>query len=1174
MQSWIVVAIAAAYVALLFLVAWWGERARPASSAWTVVVVYCLTLAVYNTAWSFYGSVGRATLGFDFLPIYIGPILVLVFGQKLLRKVIALAKAHNATSIADFISIRYGRSQPMAALVTVIALVAMLPYIALQLKAIASSFDVLTAVSVEQDRGRLPFWRDSAFAVAVSMAAFAIIFGVRHIHASEHHRGLMMAIAFESLVKLAAFIVVGAYIIWGILGGPSAAIALATSEPAFTRVLTLDLTNPTWVSNTLIAAFAFLCLPHMFHVAVVENERVPDVRSAAWFFPAYLAVFSVFMLPIAVTGLATFGNSVNPDSFMVSLPLADGETGMALLAFIGGLSAATGMVIIAAIALSTMLCNDVAIPVLLRAGLIDQSRFAGDISGSLLKIRRIMVVAILLLAYVMHRVIDQSYPLTSIGLLSFVAIAQFGPSLFVGMFWRGADRTGAVAGIVAGTALWAYTLLIPSVVVLSSGAPDFVIHGPFGIGWLKPQSLLGVSGLDPISHAAFWSLAVNTLLFVGVSMLRKPNPGTRLQADAFLSSATAQVLPLRAGRAVLRIADLRMLAARFVGAERGARAFETFLANRMAAPNPAPGSDLADTAAIRFTENLLAGAIGAASARIVVAASLQGPTLSRSAAMAMLDEASQALHFNRKLLEGALESVPQGILVLDADLRVTAWNRRVLTLLDLPPELVRVGLPLAELVAYNQGRGEYADKDLGALLVNRDIASQRWPYAYERQRPDGTVLETVYDRMPDGGYISTYTDVTERHRAAEALRAARDTLEERVRERTEALESAKAVAERANLDKTQFLASASHDLLQPLNAARLFLAALREGAGRSELPGESRLLVDNASAALRSTEQLLNTLLDISALDSGATRVAPRAFALSDLFTQLELEFSALAKSRGLVLRVVPCDTNVHSDPHLLRRVLQNLLANAVRYTSSGRVLLAGRVRGDQLRIEVWDTGPGIDPDRQAVIFEEFRRIRIDGIDEVGHGLGLSIVQRIAGKLRHPIGLCSRPGVGSLFHIGVPIAAKRPANPMRPESESPGPVADEPLLVLCVDNDAGIREGMRALLSRWNVEVATASDETSALAGLAGAVPDVVLVDYHLDDGQSGLELLDRLRTRWQRDVHGLVVTADRSEQVGQAARDRGCAVLTKPVKPAALRRFLNGVHLKRNDRIDREAPS
>lgn len=1169
LQNWFVVTIAAAYVAFLFLVAWWGDRARPKLPRWRAAAIYCLTLGVYNTAWSFYGSVGRATLGLDFLPVYVGPILIFVFGRPLIRKIITLSKLHNATSISDFIAIRYGRSQSMAAIVTVTALIAMLPYLALQLKAVAASFDVLTSTGPKLPHIDPSFWHDSAFAVAFAMAAFAIMFGVRHIHASEHHRGLMLAIAFESLVKLSAFMIVGAYVVWGVLDGPSHALAVATSNPAFARLLKVDLAQPTWISNTLISIFAFLCVPHVFHVLVVENDDLSDTRQAAWLFPVYLIVFAIFMVPIAVTGLAIFGSTVNPDTFMVSLPLANGSPGTALLAFIGGLSAATGMVIVATVAMSTMFCNDVAVPLLLRSGMLDRGRFGGDISKSLLTIRRTTVVAILLLAYAMHRTIDPHYPLTSIGLLSFVGVAQFGPILLGGLFWSGADRGGAVAGIIAGTVLWIYTLLMPSAAALASGGSEFVSHGPFGIEWLKPQALFGLTTIDPISHATLWSLSVNTFLFLGISLIRRPAAGVRMQAHAFLTAG--QVHPSGLGRPIPMIDDLRMLAARFVGAERARKAFEGYAIGREPIVGPPSNAKFVDADAIRFTENLLAGAIGAASARIVVAANFECATLSRSAAMAMLDEASEVLHFNRKLLEGALESIPQGIMVFDSELRITTWNQRAVILLDLPPDLMRVGLTSAELVAYNQSRGEYSADDLKSLLINRDKGSQKWPYSYERTRPDGMVLETVIDRMPDGGYISTYTDVTERHRAAEALRAARDTLEERVQERTEALEHAKADAERANLDKTRFLASASHDLLQPLNAARLFLAALQEGGPEPDAEDDIRSLVGNASAALRSTEQLLNTLLDISSLDSGATRISKKSFPISDLFAQLELEFSALAKSNDLYLRVIRSPLYLYSDPYLMRRILQNLLANAIRYTKNGRVVLAGRIRGDHLRIEVWDTGIGIPEDRQEEIFEEFLRLDAQPDGGVGHGLGLAIVRRIASRLGHPVGLCSRLGSGSVFHVAVPIVDAPVLADALVES---GPQDREPMhpaLVLCIDNEAAIREGMSALLTRWNYRVVVAHDSASALSLLGGKIPDTLLLDYHLDGPQTGLDVLDCLFDHWGRDVRSLIITADRSESVGEEARSRGCTVLPKPIKPASLRRFLIGGQVNRADGTDEE---
>ncbi|MCS3765432.1 hybrid sensor histidine kinase/response regulator [Bradyrhizobium centrosematis] len=1180
MQAWFVLAVAAGYVTTLFLVAWWGDRRSAAGplvspNSWAAAISYCLTLAVYNTSWSFYGSVGRAaTSGLDFATIYIGPTLVLLFGQRLLSKVIAIAKAQNVTSIADFIAARYGKSQVLAAFVTLASLLGVLPYIALQLKAVGKSFDYLILQPERAGGEGLRFWQDSAFGVAASMALFAIVFGVRHVHASEHHRGLMLAIAFESVVKLLAFLIVALFVLFGLSGGPAALLSQFQSEPQLAGILSFDPTQPVWPATIIISGIAFLCLPQAFHVAVVENESPSHTRTAAWLYPAYLALFSLLILPIAAAGLNRFGAMMDPDTYVISLPIAADAGTISLIAFLGGLSAATGMVIMTSVALSTMLCNDVVMPLLLRSrvfGLRAQSR---PMTSVLVTVRRLSILGILLLAYLMHRLVNQSYPLTVIGLLSFVAVAQFGPAFVGGLFWPRANKAGASLGIAVGFFIWAYTLLLPSAAPLWPGIEEIVRHGPWQLAWLKPNALFGLEGVDPISHATLWSLGANLVCFLIVSALGRQSTVERNQAAAFADGVVRESIPKLSSRVLVRLDDLRALALRFVGVERGAAAFDAYLAARVAGMGSRlDPSGLVDLDSIRFTENLLAGAIGAASARVVIAASLEGHSLSRREAMAMLDEASEALRFNRSLLQSTLESVPQGICAFDADFNITAWNGRFIALLDLPPDFVRVGLPLADLITFNVERGEYAASEFAALLVNRDVATQSWPYLYERKRPDGTVLEIVYDRAAEGGYVSTYTDVTERHRAAEALRRANEGLELRVRERTEALEQAKAEAEQANLGKTRFLAAASHDLLQPLNAARLFLSALDESLHAASRSGaaEERTLTGSAITALRSTEHVLDRLLDISSYDAGAVRAEISDFPIADLFVQLNVEFSAMARERGLVLRVVDCRHAVRSDPHLLRRILQNLLSNALRYTPRGRILLGCRRRGNALRIEVWDTGVGIAAADQKRIFEEFQRLAQGS--EKGLGLGLAIVDRVSRLLGHPVDVRSRPGHGSCFAVTVPLA-EGPGMPLQRRVATAAPaVAERPLTILCLDNDATILEGLSALLGGWGHRVLVATDAAAAKETAATLPPDIVLLDYHLDGGRNGLDFLDDLRQKSGRAVRALVVTGDRSEAVRNEARARGCEILSKPVKPAALRRFLGGEALSRQFGTEPETP-
>jgi len=647
----LVLGLSFAYLLLLFAVAGWADRRAAAgrsviNSAW----VYALSIAVYCTAWTYFGSVGRAaTGGVWFLPIYLGPTLAMLLAWLLLRRMVRVARAQRITSIADFIASRYGKSRALAGLVTLITVVGIVPYIALQLKAVASAYQVLTQPLAEAAAPRGPWWADGTFYVALALAGFTMVFGTRHLDATERHEGMVAAIAFESLVKLVAFLAVGVAVTWWLFDGPADLFARALAEPTLAPLMRLDqgqgFPYAQWFSLTMLAMLSVMLLPRQFQVMVVENVDERHIRRAAWAFPAYLLLINLFVLPIALAGLMHFdGRAVAADTFVLSLPLDLGWQGLALLAFVGGLSAATGMVIVEAIAVSTMVCNDLVMPLLLRWRAVAAR---ADLSGLLLAVRRGAILALLLLGYAYYHLAGEAYALVSIGLISFAAVAQFAPALLLGLVWKGATRRGALAGLSAGFVVWVYTLMLPSIAKSGWWQTDFVATGPWGLALLRPEQLLGLTLLDPLTHSLFWSLLLNGGLFVGLSLARPPGAAEASQALLFVDAdeAAAEGRPVFwRGRA--RVADLQALMARFLGAARAARLLDEHAAARGL---PAAAALPADGQTVQFAEQQLAGAIGSASARVLVSRVAEEESLGLDDVLRILDEASQLRRHSQAL---------------------------------------------------------------------------------------------------------------------------------------------------------------------------------------------------------------------------------------------------------------------------------------------------------------------------------------------------------------------------------------------------------------------------------------------------------------------------------------------------------------------------------------------
>lgn len=1105
------IAVALIYALALFAFASWADgagndavkqRLRPAA--------YALAIAVYCTSWTFYGAVGSAVSdGWSYLPIYLGPILVFGFAHGFLRRLVDAVKADGANSISDFIGGRFGSSRGVAALVTTLALMGSIPYIALQLRSLSTSFALISGGAAHPITMAL---------AAIGLAMFAMIYGTRRYDAASRNDAVLFAVGVESLLKLFALLVAAALAIFLIIGKDGAVAREGIAQ--FSVNFAPDRINADFFVITLLSMAAIICLPRQFYVTVIEAHSGADIASARAPFIIYMVLTLLVVLPISVAGLSLLPRDTLPDLFVLQLPLSLGNQAVSLLVFLGGFSAATAMVLVETIALATMVSNDLIAPSLLRSVRFSKEN---DLGRALLFVRRATITVIMLAALGWALGIQNDQRLATIGLVAFAAMAQFAPILILAVYGANRDALAAKAGLTIGMVVWCWTLAFPQI------APSTMIDQFAGTA-IDPTGLFGIDGLSPISHGTLWSLGANMFTFVFVTMRRvQTTELPRLLRDAQVGSGS-----------VSTVGELENIVVRFVGPEIASQAFADL--ERAARVS---------RSAARKAERLIAGVVGLPSARALISSALFGSNLTHAEVSRLLDDTGQSLRFSKGLLAATLENIDPGVSVVDRDLNIVAWNSRYLDMFDFPPAMVYVGVPVANLIRYNAERGDCGPGEVEAHVEKRLGHMRRGAaHSFERVRQDGRVFKTVGGPMPSGGYVMCFTDVTVEAQAVAALERARVELETRVSERTHELQAANNALAQSDAEKTRFLAAASHDLLQPIHAARLFAASL----GR-EIAPEQVAVLSKLDRSIESADTLLRALLDISRLDAGGVTPQPTQLRLRTLLVALVETFAPLAAEKGLAIRIGPGDATVETDAGLLHSIVQNFLSNAIRYTSHGGILVGVRRSGNEARIDVIDTGAGIPEDKTTLIFREFERLA--NASEGGIGLGLAIVERTARVIGARISLHSKPGKGSRFSVALPVATMPLAEPIMKLAHARDAHCWQNVFI--VDDNLANCEAMERFVTQLGHDVSVAASAEEALKSTIAF--DVALIDFNLGAGDDGLSLIGALRKQNPGARYALVTATQLSAYDGRDELS-GVCVLRKPLLAADLEAWLNGAVL------------
>ena len=1165
LSIWTVGTIVGCYLLALFALAFWGDKRLRDNRQHPIL--YSLGLGVHCTSWAFFGTTSQAAqYGWAVIPTYLGIMLTMAFAFPVVLHISRLCQQHNISSLADLISLKYQHSHLIAALITLLCFFGVVPYIALQLDAITKSINLLT-----DDAHTSTPWL--SIYVAILLALFAIIFGTRTLNLTDKHPGLLLTIAFESVIKLVALCAVGVFVCFYLFDGVLDLVSNAASNASAREVIYADSAPWVYVSHVVLGVCSMFVLPRQFHMNFVEQNGEGELRTARWLFPLYLFGMTLFIIPIALAGKMLLPVDTSSDAYVLALPLYAENIALSSFAFIGGLSATTSMVIVATLALGIMISNNVVTPLWLKARLKTSPNRSMQ-PNKILSIRRITVVVVLSIALWYHLNISQAAPLVKSGVIAIALLAQCMPVLMFGLYWPKSNKAAAICALLVGFTCWAAFLLYPS--LLSSY-------------YFNPAPTDQALGLG----FAF-SLLANCLTFVTVASITsrrgmKPN-------DTLLTNHDTP-------RLLVKVRDLIALTERVLES-----ATHSQLVKQLSVDvNRAASSGYASQALTDRVNKLLAAQVGAPSARILLGAIADTGSDSFPELVDWVEEASQSFQFNHEVLQSSVQNIEQGISVLDDKLQLLAWNERYVELFAYPKGFLKAGMPIIDILSYNANRGLFSPSSI-EKRVSYMLEGTR--HKHIRKQPDGKVIELNGAPLPGGGYVTTYSDITEYIAIQKELESAKEDLEARVAQRTAELEEAKQHADKANESKTKFLAAAGHDLMQPFNAATLFASMLSKKTQGSELATLSEGVVNS----LDNAQSLLSMLLDMTKLDAGVLTPQKTEFPVSDMLSSLVQEFSVIAKQKGIELRYVPTRVMVYSDKVLLRRVLQNLLSNAVRYTAKGRILVGvrrSRVTNTEqvIKLCVYDTGLGIADHQQHEIFSEFHQLESNNKGE-GIGLGLTIVDKICRLLGHEVGLTSSPNKGSCFSVAVSRAfqseasiltahvsntnhvdspfnksvltknsASAPNNSVSVQKSAldsrSRPVSSHshqmPSLdsanknnnaflkdtrFLLVENDEQVANAMCTLLRDWG-------GSTTLIAGGAEVSSisqehfDVLVADYHLNYGETGFDVAAILSENNVRFALKILVTANRSNDIREEAAEQQFSYLPKPLKPAALKRLL-----------------